>query len=313
MTATQDDSPQALLDEAQACHDDDPARGAELLRRIDPAGLPAERLPGLAFLLNHVLGEKLGAWGEAHAMFDPLLRAAGDDKPAPVLWRQAAVAAGLAGDGDTASRHAAALAGATGATAEQAGEVVALTQAMFRVPSLAASEAAHLVSAALSVFTSPAWRAQPTPLDAAVASCTNNIASGLIERPAPDLQDAALRAATQEAAQVAEHFWHRAGTWVQHERAAYLRALVANAIGDATEARDHALRALALIDANDTEHAENVDRAFLLLEQSRACRALGLEAETQATLAQADALAAQFGDPGLDDWYAKLRATSVGS
>jgi hypothetical protein len=47
------------LDEADACHDDEPVRGAELLSGIDPAQVPPERRPGLAFLLNHVLGEKL--------------------------------------------------------------------------------------------------------------------------------------------------------------------------------------------------------------------------------------------------------------
>ena len=311
MSETPPDDAQALLEQAQACHDDDPARGADLLRRIDPAALPVDRLPGLAFLLNHVLGEKLGAWVEAHAMFAPLLRAAGDESPPPVLWRQAAAAAGLAGDGAAAARHAASLASATGATAEQVGAVIALTQAMFRVPGLPAGEAAQTVAAALPAFGASTWQDQATPLDAAVAACANNLASGLIERSPSDLQSPALRAATQEAAQLAERFWQRAGTWVQHERAAYLSALVANAFGDAARAREHALRALALIDANDADHAEDVDRAFLLLEQSRACRALGLASEAQATLGQADALAAQFGDPGLDDWYASRRAVSV--
>ena len=83
--------PLALLDQADSCHDDDPHRAADLLRRIDPVALPAERLPGFAFLLNHVLGEKLGAWPEAHAMFAPLLRAAGEEPPL-ALWRQAATA-----------------------------------------------------------------------------------------------------------------------------------------------------------------------------------------------------------------------------
>jgi hypothetical protein len=304
------DPPQALLDTANDCHDDDPPRAAGLLRRIDPAALPADRLPVLAFLLNHVLGEKFGAWDEAHARFGPVLRAAGA-QPLPVLWRQAAAAAGLAGDAAAAADAITALAQATGASAEQAGDVVALTQAMFRVPGLPAASAAQAAAAAIAALAAPRWQAQATPLDEAAGACTNNIASSLIERPPTDLADPALRAVTEDVAQCAERLWLRAGTWVNHERAAYLRALVANGLGDPGAAREHALRALALIDANDTEHAEDVDRAFLLLEQSRAARALGRADEAQATLAHADALAAKFGDAGLDAWYADRRAVSV--
>lgn len=305
------DSPQTLLDTANDCHDDDPPRAAGLLRRIDPAALPADRLPVLAFLLNHVLGEKFGAWEEAHTRFGPLLRAAGE-QPLPVLWRQAAAAAGLAGDIAAAAEAIAALAQATGAGAEQAGDVVALTQAMFRVPALAAPEAARVAAAAVASLAAPRWQAQATPLDVAAGACTNNIASSMIERPATDLADPALRSVTEDVAQCAERLWLRAGTWVNHERAAYLRALVANGLGDPGAAREHALRGLALIDANDSEHAEDVDRAFLLLEQSRAARGLHRADEARATLVQADALAAKFGDAGLDAWYASRRAVSVG-
>ena len=90
------DTATTLLDEVQSCHDDDPTRAAGLLRRIAPSDLAPERWPGYAFLLNHVLGEKLGAWPEAHAMFDPLLQVAGTQAP-QALWRQAAAAALLAG------------------------------------------------------------------------------------------------------------------------------------------------------------------------------------------------------------------------
>lgn len=311
MTDERNDS-QDLLDEANACHDAEPARAADMLRRVAPAALPADSLPSLAFLLNHVLGEKLGAWGEAWALFGPLLQAAGA-QPFPVLWRQAAAAAGLAGDAEASARHVQSLATATGASAEHARDVVALTQTMYRVPGLTAAEAARAVAAVLLALQEARWQSAATPLDAGAASCANNIASGLIERPAQDLQDAALRAATEQTAVLAEALWLRAGNWVNHERAAYLRALVANALGETAQARDHAQRAIALLDANDSDNAESVDRAFILLEQSRACRVLGSAAEAQAALDAADALAAGFtADAGLADWYAGRRAISVG-
>jgi hypothetical protein len=175
------------------------------------------------------------------------------------------------------------------------------------VPTLPSAEAAAALTLALPAFAAPAW-AQACPLDAAVAACANNVASGLLERPPADLRHAALHGALDATAQLAERFWLRAGNWVHHERAAYLRAMVANALGDAAQAREHAQRALALLDANDTDGAESVDRAFLELERARACRDLALPAEAQVAQDAADALATQFNDAGLDAWFAKRRA-----
>ena len=298
----------ARLDDADACHDADPQRAAALLREIDPSALPAERLPGLAFLLNHVLGEKLDDWPAAHARQAALLKAAGA-APLAVLWRQAAAAAHAAGRADDARRLCASFAEATGSTPQRAGDVVALTVAMYRVPTLAPSAAAECAQTALGAFgdDAAAWQA-PGALDAAVAACANNIASGLVERPEDELAREPLRRAVQLAAQVAERFWLRAGNWVHHERAAYLRAMVGNALGDAAAARGHALRALALLDANDTADAEKVDRAFIELERAHACRALALGAEADAAQARAEAIAAGFGDASLDDWFARRRA-----
>ena len=151
------------------------------------------------------------------------------------------------------------------------------------------------------------WR-PASPLDPAVAACANNIASGLLERPSAELQHAALRAVLDATARLAERFWLRAGTWVHFERAAYLRAMVATALGDARQSREHARRALALLDEHDTGRAEQVDRAFIELERARSCRDLALHDEAVAAQDAADALAAQFGDAGLDVWYAKRRA-----
>ena len=301
-----DRTPEEALDEADACHDDDPPRAAELLRRLDPAALAPARLPGLAFLLNHVLGEQLGAWPEAHTMFGALLRAAGE-QPAPALFRQAAAAAHLAGDEAAEARLGEALAAATGATAGQAQQVVALTALMYRVPMLPAADSAEAIAEALPLFTTPSWQ-QATPLDVAVAACANNIASGLLDRPPADLQQPALRRALDDTAQLAERIWLRAGNWLNHERAAYLRARVGNALGSAAQAREHALRGLALLDANDADNAEPVDRAFLELEHARACRDLALHDEARAAQDAADALAAQFNEAGLDEWFAKRRA-----
>lgn len=300
-------TPLARLATANACHDAEPGRAAALLRALDPAQLPAERLPGFAFLLNHVLGEKFDAWGEAHERQAAVLRAAGD-APAIVLLRQAAAAAQAAGDVPAAQRLSSALAGASGASARVVQDVVALTVAMYRIPSMAPAAAAACTREALACLHGDAgtWQGT-TPLDTAAAACTNNIASGLVERPPEDLADPTLRAALEDAARLAERLWQRAGTWVHHERAAYLRAMVGNALAAAPQAREHALRALALIDANDVDDGEKVDRAFIELEHAHACRVLELSDEANAAQAKAEAIAATFGDAFLDDWFASRR------
>lgn len=67
----------------------------------------------------------------------------------------------------------------------------------------------------------------------------------------------------------------RAGQWVQHERAHYLAALAANALGDAESAAHQARAGLVLLDTHDTAHEETVDRAFLEQELAQALSGSG--------------------------------------
>lgn len=295
------------LDEADACHDDDPSRGAELLRTITPAQLPTERRPSYAFLLNHVLGEKLNLWGEALQRQRKLI-AASQPEPALVLWRQAATAARLAGDDAATAELTRAFAQASGAPPARCAELLQLSAAMFRAPGLSASQAGEETLAALSPLAQPAWD-EPSALDAAVAACANNLASDLVERPAADLRQGTARAALEQAAAHAQRFWQRAGTWVHHERALYLRAMVGNVLNVPQDARTHALAALALLDAHDSEHAEDVDRAFIELERGHACERLGRATEATEATGNAHALARRFGDAGLNDWFRRRQET----
>lgn len=285
------------LDEANACHDEDPARGAELLRAIDPAQLAPERWPGYAFLLNHVFGEKLNRWDDALQKQCHLLGLA-QPAPALVLRRQAATAARLAGPKTLADELALAFAQASGAPPERCDELLQLCAAMYQAPGLDATRAGELTLAALAPLMQPPWQVA-SPLDASVAACANNLASGLLDRPVNDLRATAARAALAQAADQAQRFWQRAGTWVHHERALYLRAMACNALGEPTDARAYAHAALALLDANDTEHAEDIDRAFIELERGHACERLGLASDAELARRNAQSLADRFGDAGL--------------
>jgi hypothetical protein len=297
------------LDEADACHDDDPAHGAELLRAIDAAQVPPERRPNLAFLLNHVLGEKLCRWDEALRLQQQVIASA-QPAPALVLWRQAATAARLAGDAALTRDFTSAFAHASGAPLERCAELLQVSAVMFRAPGLDGAQAGEEVLAALASLAQPGWHAD-SPLDASAAACTSNIASGLLDRPAAVLRQGAARAALVDSAEQAQRFWLRAGTWVQHERAFYTRAMVGNTLGEAAHARAHAQAALALIDAHADDHPEDVDRAFVQLERWRACLQLGLAAEAAEARRNADALAAQFNDAGLTQWFERREQALV--
>ena len=291
------------LDQANACHDDDALRGAELLRAIDAAQLPPERRPSYAFLLNHVLGEKLNLWDQALQHQRQLLAAA-QPAPAAVLWRQAATAARLARVGALADELTQAFAQASGAALKRSTELLQLSATMYQAPGLAAQHAGEQVLAALAPLAQPAWQA-PNPLDSHVAACTNNIASALLDRPAADLQHGAARAALAQAAEQAQRFWQRAGTWVQQERALYQCAMACNVLGELHDARSHAQAALTLLDAHDGAHAEDVDRAFIELERRHACERLGLAGEAADAAHKTKALAARFDDVELTRWFAR--------
>jgi hypothetical protein len=295
------------LNEADACHDDDAARAASLLRGVEPAQLDEAARPRLAFLLNHVLGESLGDWLDAHERQQRLLKAAGASAT-HVLWRQAAVAARLAGDAAGDAECTARLAAASAAPSAQAAELVALACAMFQVPGLPSREAGEAALRVLAPLeAAPAWQ-QASGLDASAAACCNNLSADLSERPLSDLGLAPLRAAMGSAAELAQRLWQRAGTWVHHERAWYQRAIVSNTLGEPQRARTHAEAGLALVDANDAAGEEFVDRAFLELELAHACDRLALGDDAKAARARAQALADRFADDGLSQWFASRSA-----
>jgi hypothetical protein len=141
-----------------------------------------------------------------------------------------------------------------------------------------------------------------TGLDAASGAVITNIGSDLLERPVTQLSQPDLRTALQLTAQHAQRFWERGGIWVNRERARYLSAMAANALGDGTEGARQARAGLALLDAHDVASKENVDRAFMELELALGLR-LGEQGGRADALARALALAAQFGDASLDKWF----------
>lgn len=279
----------ASLDEIDRIHDDEPERAAASLRQLDPATLPADRLPLLAFLYIHVLGEKLGQWNESADRLEQL-RAGRTDAPLAVT-AHCATAAHLAGR--AANPALASLAETGGATAAQT--LIQLNALALRPPGSGGTPAGELERLAVA---SEALAADG-PLNQRLAIAFNNTTSQLLDTtPAPvEAQQAAALLAGSAAAL---RFWRAAGTWANVERALYLRALVHNRIGDAAAARDDCVQALDLIDQHG---GEQIDRTFLQLQLAGALLRLG-DDEGRRHLTEARASAAGWQDTGLKSWFA---------
>jgi len=280
----------ATLDEIDRIHDAEPQRAAAGLRALDAAALPPEQLPLLAFLTMHVLGEKLGAWEEAADRLGRL-RATRSDAPLAVV-AHAAAAAHLAGRSDNPA--AAALAAASSEAEAQL--LTALGALGWRPPADATAMAAELKRLAEASGSIDA----AGPLNQRLAVGFNNTTSRLLDG-AESPVDPILRPALLAGSAAALRFWKSAGTWVNHERALYLCALVSNRAGDAAAARSNCLQALDLIAANGDEP---VDRAFLQLQLAGALIRLGDADDAQRHLDAARGAAAQWDDAGLKAWFA---------
>lgn len=291
----------ALLAQIDSIHDDEPRRALELLLGLDVATVSTGQLPRLAFLLDHVLGEKFDLWTQALAAQHALVARAGIHAT-PAIFRQAAVAAQIAGDSSQARAWTQALAASSDTPVAKARALVTLGAVMFSVSRHGAEAAGRLALQALQPLA--ALHALPGPgLDAAFGAVTNNIASDLLERPVADLVQADLRTALHLTTQHAQRFWDRAGSWVHRERAHYLGAMTANALGDGAAGTAQARAGLALLDAHDADGSEDVDRAFLELELAMGLRLCEQAARADA-LARALALAARFGEASLHRWFA---------
>ncbi|MEN2425361.1 hypothetical protein AA0N74_04820 [Chromobacterium vaccinii] len=281
----------AVLDALMRTHDDRPDEAiAQLPALLASPGLPAASLPRAAWLANHLLGEKRGDWRGAWA----LLKAMPLADAGPALLRHCVVAATLAGDALAAWRlERQCLAG--GASADGARLAIrlgVLLGALGGAPLRESLTEFAVLQAALEL-------GESGETDAALAALVNNIVSAFLERNELDARDPFCEETLFNGARIARLLWGRAGDWVNHERAEYLRALTANRFERWPDGLLAADAGLALIAANGEEE---VDRAFLLLERARALGGSGRRAEAEAACAEAEALAASF-DSDLRPWF----------
>jgi tetratricopeptide (TPR) repeat protein len=276
-------------------HDDEPEAAAGQLRHIAQSPVPADQLGRFSWLCVHVIGEKYQRWSEAYEL---IVKASSAHETVPLAaLRNAAVAAHLSGDLLTGlklerrmTQH--------GLRPDQATTVVraaALSFLPIRERAVDAAIALQTVVAAVRQWD------ETKDADTLVAASLNNIVSALLELDDETLAQSQVREAMTDGAFAARELWHRAGTWVNHERADYLCALVFNRLGEFAKALEAAERGRQLI---ETHGSEDVDRAFLMLESAQALFGLERREEGAGWLRQAAAIAEGWDDESLKDWFA---------
>ncbi len=256
-----------ILAKVQEDHDRDPTAAAAALRGIPPGAVSLDEMTRYTWLVNHVIGEKLGGWDEVRGIY----RGRSDDLdrlPVPAL-RNLAAAAALCGDHDAAAVALASLRRAASLGESEAALVLEMAKIMYGMPAMAervaATEFARLCGIAMG------WK-RATGADTLVAGMTNNVTSAWLEMPRT-WSSPIVRDAMEMGARTSRHFWGKAGTWVQLERADYLVAMVMNRLGMHEDARSHALAAIATIE--EAGGGQDVDLACLREELGLAEKGLG--------------------------------------
>lgn len=254
------------LDDLLRIHDDEPARVADALLTIDAGALDDAQQRTYGFLLNHVLGERFGRWSEALIRLTPLA-----ERPQASLrvLRHHGVAALQAGDHARCAQAQAQI--ATAAAVEPAVARALLQVAALGLTPLTTGHAPQVAALALQ-----ASAFAPGALDADFAACFNNVTTALYyatrEVDVTGAPGAPMRSALRRGAEAALLFWRRAGGWMEHERALYLRAKIALRTAEPVAALAHAEQGLAIVEANGSDA---VERAFLLQLQAAALERAG--------------------------------------
>jgi hypothetical protein len=291
-----------LLTKGWDYHATESARLAGELEAAAGATMAAEDVVPFARLGVHTIGEHLEDWPRARRLAERVLDGRTPDAATARAWAHLSIARLLAGDPAGAAE---AELGFLGAAADFRAAVV---EARFMlvaalVGSGRTAEATALYRAAL-VLGRTLDEAAP---HRAIAVASNNLARDLLEEASRTDEETALMVLAAEAAHA---FWLKCGTWVNEERALYLRTLVANALERPAEALVHADAALALIAAIG---GEPVDAAFLNLARAHALQLAAKPGAGAEALELADAAAAGWDDAGLKDWYAAERARTIGA
>ena len=274
---------ETLLREGRAYHDTQTERLTGELEAAGQAAVPAALWSEFLNLSNHTIGEHLADWPRARALAELVLDGGSPDADTATAWAKLAAARFLAGDPTSAIlAETACIKAASDPVAAYVDCKVTLAHSMLGGGSIA--QAAAIFDAALDL----ARTDTPSPVDRQFAVASNNITAELLETAD---RTPAMDAAMRRGADAALAFWRRAGTRVNEERAQYLVAAVANALGEPARALDAANAGLALVAAGGDDP---LDEIYLRLVRTDARARLADAVAYHRDLAEMDALAASL-------------------
>ncbi len=291
-----------LLNDGWDYHATETERLAGELEAAAATPIPAEDLIPFARLGVHTIGEHLEDWPRARRLAERVLAGRRADAETAKAWAHLWVARLLAGD--PAGAAEAELAFLHAGSDFRAGVIEARFMLVAALVGCGrTAEATALYGAALGLARGLGEAAPHR----AIAVASNNLAGDLLEEATRTDDEAALMVL---AADAAHDFWLKCGNWQNEERALYLKALVANVMGQPDAALGHSDAGLAVITANG---AAPIDQTFLTLARAHALQLKGETEASAAALAASDAAAAGWDDAGLKAWYAGERDRTVGA
>jgi hypothetical protein len=287
---------ETLLRDGWAYHDTESERLAAELEAV--ATVAGDQLNPFLRLASHTIGENLADWPRARRLAERVLDGRDPTVETHMAWARLSVARLLAGDAALAIAAELACLAAAGDR-----RLTSLIEARFwlvaaMLGSKRLADAAAVYGGALAL----ARQAGEAAPFRSIAAVSNNLAFEIVEAGSRSPEQQALMTI---AADAAHEFWLRCGDWINQERALYLKALVANELGETDEALTHAEEALAIIDANGTRP---IDAARLRLVRARAFALRGDEDSWQREVSLADLAAAQSPDAALKAAFAQERA-----
>ena len=274
-------------------HDTESERLATELETADLNSLTNAHLAPLLQLSNHTIGETMGKWERASAFGEKVLQHAGNLSPDENAYVQLAVARYM--NDEITGAHSAELQALR--QSNDAMSTYIKTKALLASALAHTNEPENTGELLREVNAFGRFIEMEGEFNRALAITNNNLATDLVEHAELSRESVALMV---DCAEAALFFWKRCGTWENEERALYLLTLVSNRNQQFQLALDYSAQALQVIAANGEEE---VDEAFIRLAAAKAHRGLANEIEFKAELARADAIAGQWTDQDLIDWY----------
>lgn len=287
-----------LLSAGWDYHDAESDHLARELEASAEKGIPSGNLAPFLHLCTHTIGEHLGDWPRALRLGKRVLDGQTPSPEMAKAWGWLYVAAVLAGDFLEATQSELAYLKAAGDDFGLALLEMRFMLAGVLVGSDRATEGTRVYRAALDLVGQIRKASVSSVLDRTIAVASNNLGWELYELSSRTSdQDAVM----QLCAETSHELWLKCGNWINEARALYLKAVVANALGDGTAALLHADAGLATIAA----HGERpLDAARLHLARAVSFATMGDDERRVHAIREADASASTL-------TAAKLRAQFV--